>query len=407
VKKPEDYYRIADYRAALADAASAWVLKEPEYLDLHAHEVIEKSRSLREAVATDFPMAPYYRAELAHWYIEHANLRLKSEDREGSKKAFQQALKYYMQFMQSLRMHGSSSLPIREHSVSNLVSEVGGWRGVGSRQSEVYVWSGLARQAHRFAYLEWSAEAESALRLAIAGLQLTCAGADEPNRENLTHGYLDLVFYLSEYTGQLIAAGRAKEAEPLLHEIQTALEKEQTALGGRGPQGTSALYDLQTQEMSVHLLLGQVYAACNRKQDEEKEYHLAETLTGESGSLSSYEVHIDKRLRFSGIAHYRVGRWEESIAAFKKVDKDVEGLHLHPHYFLSSLECFHLAMAHWRLGQKAKAHEYYQLGKSRMSGPITMDEIVREGALSPWIYRIQPQLIRNEARTLLGIEENP
>jgi serine/threonine protein kinase len=53
-----------------------------------------------------------------------------------------------------------------------------------------------------------------------------------------------------------------------------------------------------------------------------------------------------------GVAHYRVGDWKKAIAALEKSQSLGSG-----HF--SATNRFFLAMAHWQLGEKGKAHECY------------------------------------------------
>src|SRR5262249_42705479 len=53
-----------------------------------------------------------------------------------------------------------------------------------------------------------------------------------------------------------------------------------------------------------------------------------------------------------GVAHYRAGRWEESVAALQKGG--------------DSFGWFFLAMAHWQLGNKPEARKWYDRAVARM-----------------------------------------
>jgi serine/threonine protein kinase/Flp pilus assembly protein TadD len=53
-----------------------------------------------------------------------------------------------------------------------------------------------------------------------------------------------------------------------------------------------------------------------------------------------------------GVAHYRAGDWKEAIEALTKSMELERGA-------LESFDTFFLAMAHWRLGEKAKARQWY------------------------------------------------
>jgi tetratricopeptide (TPR) repeat protein len=52
-----------------------------------------------------------------------------------------------------------------------------------------------------------------------------------------------------------------------------------------------------------------------------------------------------------GLVHYRAGEWRPAIAALEK------SLELHQRD--NSFDCFILAMAHWQLGEKDKAREFF------------------------------------------------
>jgi serine/threonine protein kinase/WD40 repeat protein len=53
-----------------------------------------------------------------------------------------------------------------------------------------------------------------------------------------------------------------------------------------------------------------------------------------------------------GVAHYRAGHWNDAIAALSKAMEYADGEH-------ESFNTFFLAMAHWRLGDKDKARQWY------------------------------------------------
>src|SRR5213078_258754 len=87
-----------------------------------------------------------------------------------------------------------------------------------------------------------------------------------------------------------------------------------------------------------------------------------------------------------GCARYRAGAWKDSIEAMHKsieLDDSPKGG--------ESAQWFFLAMAHWRLGEKDKAREWY-------------DQAAR------WLDKNEPQNVelrrfRAEAADLLGIEK--
>src|SRR5207249_7440084 len=55
--------------------------------------------------------------------------------------------------------------------------------------------------------------------------------------------------------------------------------------------------------------------------------------------------------RIMGLAHYRAGNWKESLAALQEAMKLAKGG--------DSFDWFFLAMAQWRLGEKEKAHKWF------------------------------------------------
>src|SRR5207244_849060 len=84
-----------------------------------------------------------------------------------------------------------------------------------------------------------------------------------------------------------------------------------------------------------------------------------------------------------GVAHYRAGNWEESLAALQKsMDIGKGG---------DSFDWFFLAMAHWQLGNKEEARKWY-------------DQAVQ------WMDKHQPtneelRRFRVEASELLDVKE--
>ena len=86
-----------------------------------------------------------------------------------------------------------------------------------------------------------------------------------------------------------------------------------------------------------------------------------------------------------GVAHYRAGDWKAAIAALQKsMELRKDGRDSFDHFFL--------AMAHWQLGEKDKAREWY-------------------GKATGWMDKHKPRDLellrfRAEAKQLLSIQEN-
>jgi uncharacterized protein HemY len=84
-----------------------------------------------------------------------------------------------------------------------------------------------------------------------------------------------------------------------------------------------------------------------------------------------------------GVAHYRAGEWKPAVQALKKsMDLRKGG---------NSFDWLFLAMAHWQLGEKDQARQWYDRGVQ-------------------WMEKNQPKndelrCFRNEAAELLGMEK--
>jgi tetratricopeptide (TPR) repeat protein len=84
-----------------------------------------------------------------------------------------------------------------------------------------------------------------------------------------------------------------------------------------------------------------------------------------------------------GVAHYRVGKWKDGIAALKKSDELIKGE-------MFSFNAFFLAMAHWRLDEKDEARKWYDQAAAWMEKNKPQDE--------------ELQRFREEATELLGVK---
>jgi tetratricopeptide (TPR) repeat protein len=85
-----------------------------------------------------------------------------------------------------------------------------------------------------------------------------------------------------------------------------------------------------------------------------------------------------------GVAHYRNGDWKSAIEALTHSTELGKGGH--------SFDFFFLAMAHWHLGDKEQARQWYEKATEWMKKYRPIDEELRR--------------FREEAAQLLGIEEN-
>ena len=84
-----------------------------------------------------------------------------------------------------------------------------------------------------------------------------------------------------------------------------------------------------------------------------------------------------------GVAHYRAGDWKAAIVALEKSMKLRKGG--------DSKHWFFLAMAHWRLGAKDKAREWYDRAVRWMDDNQPKDEELRR--------------FRAEAEDVLGLKK--
>jgi tetratricopeptide (TPR) repeat protein len=84
-----------------------------------------------------------------------------------------------------------------------------------------------------------------------------------------------------------------------------------------------------------------------------------------------------------GVAHYRAGDWKAAIAALDKSMELRKGG--------DSNDWFFLAMAHWQLGEKGKAREFYDRAVQWMDKNQPTNEELRR--------------FRAEAAELLGVEK--
>jgi tetratricopeptide (TPR) repeat protein len=92
-----------------------------------------------------------------------------------------------------------------------------------------------------------------------------------------------------------------------------------------------------------------------------------------------------------GLAHYHAGEWKAAIEA---LDKSMTLYAGKPEWrTLESFNTFFLAMAHWQMGDKRAAHQWYDRGVRWMEKHQPKDEELLR--------------FRAEAAKLLGIEETP
>ena len=85
-----------------------------------------------------------------------------------------------------------------------------------------------------------------------------------------------------------------------------------------------------------------------------------------------------------GIAHYRLGQWDEAIAAIQKsIDLSSGG---------GSSDFYFRAMAHWQRGQKDEARRWYQRAVEHKEN--------RGGSNNPDLLNF-----RAEAEELMGIKQ--
>jgi tetratricopeptide (TPR) repeat protein len=87
-----------------------------------------------------------------------------------------------------------------------------------------------------------------------------------------------------------------------------------------------------------------------------------------------------------GAAHYRAGEWKAAVEALSKSDELLKGQKL-------GFRAFFLAMAHWQLGEKDKARQWYEKAVQWMEKNLPKNEELRR--------------FRAEAAELLGIEAHP
>ena len=86
-----------------------------------------------------------------------------------------------------------------------------------------------------------------------------------------------------------------------------------------------------------------------------------------------------------GVAHYRVGSWNDAIAALEQSEAAAPGL-------FTAANGFFLAMAYWRLGEKEKGRDWYVKALQSV-----------ESASQPTGRELK--LFRSEAASLLGISD--
>ena len=86
-----------------------------------------------------------------------------------------------------------------------------------------------------------------------------------------------------------------------------------------------------------------------------------------------------------GVAHHRAGNWKEAVAALEK-SLAKNGSH-------TGVDCFFLAMAHWRLGEPGQARKYHAQAMEWMGKNDPDDDELRR--------------FRAEADELLGIGKPP
>jgi serine/threonine protein kinase/Flp pilus assembly protein TadD len=99
-----------------------------------------------------------------------------------------------------------------------------------------------------------------------------------------------------------------------------------------------------------------------------------------------------------GVAYYRAQKWDEAIAALEKaVELNAEGGQAHDWFFL--------AMAHWQLGHKAEANDYFDKGVDEMKKDPGNEECIRFRAEAATLLGRDAQARRGKAGKELTLEK--
>ena len=96
---------------------------------------------------------------------------------------------------------------------------------------------------------------------------------------------------------------------------------------------------------------------------------------------------------YLGIAQYRLGEWHSALEALhRSMEFSPEDIEFHSEHY--SFQWFHLALAHWQLGDKEQARNTYDRAVEAMR-----DETSNLGAEA--IPRLKIQLVHEEAKRLI------
>jgi serine/threonine protein kinase/predicted Zn-dependent protease len=243
--------------------------------------------------------------------------------------------------------------------------------------------------------LAWVLRAQGNLPDAAAALQRVIALKPEEIRH-----HVDLGFILCEQGKQADAARVCRDALPLFQRLRSSKNLLEAARQGIG---IAALLKDAGQAREAEEVLGQILADWQLKpnpqinQFNDLVWELATDVGPQVRSrdprwaveLAKRTVQSDPRhtscWKTLGVAQYRAGDWKAAVAALDESmalgQRDV------------ALTSFYLALAHWRLGDKAQARRYYDQARQLMDKNRSDDQGLRR--------------LRAEAAELLGIEEKP
>lgn len=121
------------------------------------------------------------------------------------------------------------------------------------------------------------------------------------------------------------------------------------------------MIELLPQDAGAHNNLAWLPATCSDAKFRDASH--AVTLAKKAVELAPSEWTYVNTL---GVAHYRTGDWKAAIAALEKSMKLRKGG--------GSSDWFFLAMAHWQLGNKQDARQWYDKAVDRMAKKNAKDE---------------------------------
>lgn len=427
-----DFPEVPDYRQALAYGLynNLALLLQGNGQPAAAEEMFLQEIALHEQLAIQFPKVANWRSELISDYSLLAILLRKQDRLEDAEKAYRKAITVSEELTAEFPAHPSNYWHhyIDSHKrLDSLLRKAG--RPREGEQASLRAVSQLEKLARKFpaepnyrhelgGIYNWlGLERADAGKLPEAGQahreavriyeELTQAAASIGRRQDTKSHRQELAWTYMKLASVLKTDKRLEEAVDAYRQALAQCEK----LDADFP--ADATYRNWIAENYGSLFL--VLAATKRQQEAEAMY--GKLLEHSPKSASAYNIVAwilatspDPKLRDPkravelaqkaielkpeegmiwntlGAAHYRAGEWKDGITALMKSDELLKGE-------LVSFNAYLLAMAHWQLDEKDRAHAWYNRAVQWMDkNEPTNDELRR---------------FRSEAAELLGLPANP